>query len=144
LAFNGIFEHTLDAKNRLTVPSRFRAELSGGVFLVQGPDPCISVYPARTYEAITEAALEGLNPMSGQARRLRRLFHAYAMNAELDSAGRVMLTSRHMEHARIDRDVTVIGAGDCLELWARGAWEDYDQELTSQAPELAESLGHPA
>ena len=144
MAFNGTFEHTLDAKNRLTVPSRFRTELAGGVFLVQGPDPCISLYPARTYEALTEAALATLNPMSSQARQLRRMFHAYAMSTELDSAGRVMLTTRHMEHAHIDRDVTVIGAGDCLELWARGAWEDYDRELTSQAPDLAESLGHPA
>ena len=144
MAFNGTFEHTLDAKNRLTVPSRFRAELSGGVFLVQGPDPCISLYPAKTYEALTQAALEGLNPMSGQARRLRRMSHAYAMHTELDSAGRVMLSPRHLEHAGIERDVVVIGAGDCLELWDPSTWADYDRELTSQAPDLAESLGHPA
>jgi MraZ protein len=144
LAFNGTFEHTLDAKNRLTVPSRFRAELSGGVFLVQGPDPCISLYPAKTYEALTHTALASLNPMSSQARQLRRMFHAYATSMELDSAGRVMLTPRHLVHASIERDVVVIGAGECLELWSREAWEDYDRTLTSQAPDLAESLGHPA
>ncbi len=99
MAFNGTFEHTLDAKNRLTVPSRFRAELSGGVFLVQGPDPCISLYPGKTYEALTEAALANLNPMSSQARQLRRMFHAYAMSTELDSAGRVLLAQRHLSHA---------------------------------------------
>jgi MraZ protein len=144
LAFNGTFEHTLDAKNRLTIPSKFRAELAGGVFLVQGPDPCISLYPANTYEAMTTAALAGLNPLSAQAKRLKRMFHAYALDMELDSAGRVMLTPRHLAHANIDRDVVIIGAGDCLELWARSPWQDYDRELTSQAPELAESLGHPA
>jgi MraZ protein len=144
LAFNGTFEHTLDAKNRLTIPSRFRAALSGGVFLVQGPDPCISLYPAQTYEAITTAALVELNPLSAQARRLKRMFHAWAADTELDSAGRVMLAPRHLAHAKIERDVVVTGAGDCLELWARDAWEDYDRELASQAPDLAESLGHPA
>jgi MraZ protein len=144
LAFNGTFEHTLDAKNRLTVPSRFRAELSRGVFLVQGPDPCISLYPATTYEALTQASLAGLNPMSSQARQLRRMFHAYATSTELDSAGRVMLTPRHLSHATIERDVVVIGAGECLELWSRESWEDYDRTLTSQAPDLAESLGHPS
>ena len=144
MAFHGTFEHTLDAKNRLTVPSRFRAELAGGVFLVQGPDPRISLYPAKTYEAITQAALEGLNPLSTQARRLKRMFHAYATDTELDSAGRVMLTPRQLAHANIERDVVVIGAGDCLELWARDPWREYDRELTSQAPDLAESLGHPA
>ena len=144
MAFNGTFEHTLDAKNRLTIPSRFRAELAGGVFLVQGADPCISLYPARTYAAITEQALAGLNPLSAQAKRLKRMFHAYATDTELDSAGRVMLTPRQLSHANLERDVVVIGAGDCLELWARSPWEDYDRELTSQAPDLADSLGHPA
>ena len=144
MAFNGTFEHTLDAKNRLTIPSRFRAELASGVFLVQGPDPCISVYPRNTYEAITQTALAGLNPLSAQAKRLKRMFHAYATDTELDSAGRVMLTPRHLVHAGIDREVVVTGAGDCLELWARSAWEAYDSDLASQAPDLAESLGHPA
>jgi transcriptional regulator MraZ len=144
LAFNGTFEHTLDAKNRLTIPSKFRADLAGGVFLVQGADPCISLYPARTYEAMTQEALAGLNPLSAQAKRLKRMLHAYAIDTELDSAGRVMLTTRQLSHAGIERDVVIIGAGDCLELWAQSPWEEYDRQLTSQAPDLAESLGHPA
>ena len=144
MAFNGTFEHTLDAKNRLTIPSKFRAALAGGVFLVQGADPCISLYPAATYEAITASALEGLNPLSSRARELKRMFHAWATDTELDSAGRVMLTPRHLAHAGIDREVVVTGAGDCLELWARSAWEDYDRDLAQRAPELTASLGHPA
>ena len=144
MAFHGTFEHSLDAKNRLTIPAKFRAALAGGVFLVRGSDPCISVYPAATYEAITQSALEGLNPLSSRARELKRMFHAWATDTELDSAGRVMLTPRHLEHAGIDREVVIAGAGDCLELWSREGWEDYDRELTSQAPDLAESLGHPA
>jgi MraZ protein len=144
LAFHGTFEHSLDAKNRLTVPSKFRAALAGGVFLVQGPDPCISLYPAATYEAITTAALADLNPLSAQAKRLKRMFHAWATDTELDSAGRVMLTARHLAHAGIDREVVITGAGDCLELWARSAWEAYDSDLASRASELTESLGHPA
>ena len=143
MAFHGTFEHTLDAKNRLTIPSKFRATLSGGVFLVRGADPCISVYPAQTYQAITDAAVANLNPLSPQARELKRFFHANATDTELDSAGRVMLTARHLEHAGIDREVVITGAGDCLELWARSAWEDYDRDLTARAPELTASLGHP-
>ena len=49
LAFHGTFEHSLDAKNRLTIPAKFRAALAGKVFLVRGVDPCISVYPEATY-----------------------------------------------------------------------------------------------
>jgi MraZ protein len=55
-----------------------------------------------------------------------------------------MLTPRHLEHARIHgREVVIAGAGDCLELWDRSAWEDYDRDLTARAPELTASLGHP-
>jgi MraZ protein len=145
LAFHGTFEHTLDAKNRLTVPSRFRAALSGRLFLVKGSDSCISVYPDQTYSALAEAALAGLNPLSSQARELKRFFYGNATEVELDSAGRVMLTQRHLEHAGIGgREVVVTGAGDCLELWDRSAWEAYDRDLSARASDLTSSLGHPA
>lgn len=144
MAFHGTFEHTLDAKHRLTVPSRFRAALSGRVFLVRGVDPCISLYPEATYTGLTEAALSGLNPFSPQARELKRMLYGNATDAELDSAGRVMLTPRHLEHADIDREVVIAGAGDCLELWDRSAWEAYDRDLSQRAPDLTASLGHPA
>jgi len=144
LAFHGTFEHTLDTKNRLTVPAKFRAALAGKVFLVRGPDPCISLYPEATYAALTEAALQGMNPFSTQARELKRLFHSTATDTELDSAGRVMLTPRHLEHASIDREVVITGAGDCLELWDRSAWEAYDRDLSERAPDLTASLGHPS
>jgi MraZ protein len=144
LAFHGTFEHTLDAKNRLTVPSKLRTAFAEGAFLVREAEKCISLYPSATYSALTEAALSGLNPLSAQAKQLKRFFHSNAQQVELDSAGRVMLSPRHLEHAGIGRDVVVTGAGDCLELWDRSTWEAYDQDLTARAPDLTASLGHPA
>ncbi len=144
MAFHGTFEHTLDAKNRLTVPSKLRTAFAEGAFLVREAEKCISLYPSSTYSALTDAALSGLNPLSAQAKQLKRYFHSNAQQVELDSAGRVMLSARHLEHAGIERDVVVTGAGDCLELWDRSTWEAYDQDLTARAPELTASLGHPA
>ena len=144
MAFHGTFEHSLDAKNRLTVPAKFRAALAGKVFLVRGADPCISLYPEATYSELTEAALQGMNPFSTQARELKRMFYGNATDTELDSAGRVMLIPRHLEHAGIDREVVITGAGDCLELWDRSAWEAYDRDLSERAPDLTASLGHPS
>jgi MraZ protein len=145
LAFHGTFEHSLDAKNRLTVPSKFRSALAGKVFLVKGADRCLSVYPEETYTGMTAAALAGLNPLSGEARELRRFLFANAMEVELDGAGRIQLPARFMEHAGIaSRDVIVAGAGECLELWDRPTWETYDADLTQRAPDLTASLGHPA
>jgi MraZ protein len=145
LAFHGTFDHTLDAKNRLTVPSKFRSALAGKVFLVKGADRCLSVYPEDTYTAMTQQALAGLNPLSPQARELSRFFYANAMEVELDGAGRIMLSSRFLEQAGITgREVVVAGAGHCLELWDRGEWEHYDADLAQRAPDLTASLGHPA
>jgi MraZ protein len=145
LAFHGTFDHSLDAKNRLTVPSKFRSALAGKVFLVRGAEPCIGVYPEAVYARLAEQALAGLNPMTPQARQLSRLFYAKADDVELDGAGRLTLQGKHLEHARMTgREAVVAGAGDSLEIWDRAAWEAYDAELTAQAPELTASLGHPA
>jgi MraZ protein len=144
LAFTGTFEHNLDAKNRLTIPSKFRTALSGGVYLVRGVEKCVSLYPAQTYEQIAQQTLQGINPLSTQGRELRRVLYANALETELDSAGRVMLGPKFLGHAGIDREVVVTGVGECLELWDRSAWADYDSDLSARAPELTESLGHPA
>ncbi len=145
MAFHGTFEHSLDAKNRLTVPSRFRSQLSGPVFLVRGAEPCISVYPEAVYAQLAEQALAGLNPLGADYKRLSRLFYAKADDVELDGAGRITLHSQHLDHAGIKgREAVITGTGTSLEIWDRAAWETYDAELTAQAPELTASLGHPA
>jgi MraZ protein len=143
LAFTGTFEHNLDAKKRLTIPSKFRADLSKGVYLSRAMDNCISLYPAQTYTEMAEQALSQVrNPLSQQGRELRRLLYGNALETELDSAGRVMLTQRFLEHAGIDREVVITGVGDCLELWDRSSWEGYESDLTARASDLTESLGH--
>ena len=143
MAFTGTFEHTLDAKNRLTIPSKFRAELSKGVYLSRALPNCVSLYPAQTYTEMADAALAQVrNPLSQQGRELRRVLYGSALETELDGAGRVMLTPKFLEHAGIGREVVITGVGDCLELWDRSTWEGYESDLTARASDLTESLGH--
>ena len=143
MAFTGTFEHTLDAKNRLTIPSKFRGELSKGVYLSRAMTNCISLYPSSTYTEMADAALTQIrNPLSQQGRELRRVLYGNALETELDSAGRVMLTPKFLEHAGIGREVVITGVGDCLELWDRSTWEGYESDLTARASDLTESLGH--
>jgi MraZ protein len=145
LAFHGTFDHTLDVKNRITVPSKFRAALAGTVFVVRGAEPCLSVYPEAEYQRLTSESLRGLAPLSPQYKKLRRLFNGRADDVELDGAGRIALKAKQLEHAGISgRDAVVVGAGDCLEIWDRAAWEASEADLTAEAPELTASLGHPA
>jgi MraZ protein len=124
LAFHGTFEHTLDAKNRLTVPSKFRAALAGTVFLVRGAEPCISVYPEAVYSQLAEASLAGHNPLSAQYKQLARLFYGKADDVELDGAGRLTLQAKHLEHAGLTgREAVITGRAPALEIWDRAAWE---------------------
>jgi MraZ protein len=144
LAFRGAFDYTLDAKNRLTVPAKFRATLSEGVVLAKGVEPCVAVWRASDYEDFISGALRNLNPMSPEHRQLQRYFSMNAFDIELDGAGRVMVPPKLMAHAGLAKEVVVSGAGTCLEVWDRERWQSHDEELTTEIPDLTARLGHPA
>jgi MraZ protein len=143
MAFRGTFDHTLDAKNRLTIPAKFRAALSEGVVLAKGIERCVQVWAPKTFDAYVNSALQGLNPLSEQARKLNRFFAANSLDTELDAAGRVMVPGFLLDHAGLRKDVVVTGAGDCLEVWGRDAWADYNEALSNELPDIAAGFGHP-
>jgi MraZ protein len=145
LSFHAIHDHTLDSKNRLTIPARFRPELSmDGVMLVKGFEPCLQLWPRPAYEEIARAALAGLNPLSPQARDLKRHLYGNAFPTELDSAGRIMIPGPFAEYASITKDVVVVGSGDYFELWDRESWHSYDTDLIPRAADHIASVGHPS
>jgi MraZ protein len=144
VAFRGTFDYTLDAKNRLTVPAKFRAALSEGVVLAKGIERCVALWTPKAYDGYTQAALAEMNPLSPQAQKLQRFFSANSIDTELDSAGRVMVPSFLLEHAGLAKDVVVTGAGQWLEIWDRSAWAEYNAALSSDVSDITAQLGHPA
>src|ERR671929_431669 len=144
MAFRGTFDHTLDAKNRLTIPAKFRAVLADGVVLSKGIERCVQVWTPGGYDAYVSAALEGVHPLSQEARKLTRFFAANAIDTELDAAGRVMVPGFLLEHAGLQKEAVVTGAGDCLEVWDRGAWAAYNDALSAELPDITAAFGHPA
>jgi MraZ protein len=144
LAFRGHYEHSLDAKNRLSVPARFRAAFSSGVVLAKDPEPCVAIWPTETHEAIIERALSGLNPMGSRARRLSRFHQANSFDADLDAAGRVTLPPPLLAHAGVEKEVVVAGVGDHLEVWGRERWSSQQDALDADIEEVTEQLGDPS
>ncbi len=147
MIFRGTFEHALDAKHRLTIPSKFRAALAGGVVLAASPETIetaprsLSVWTADGYDAYTTAALTGLNPLSPKARDLKRFFFNFSHDTELDSANRVMIPPKLMGYAELGKEVVVVGSGECLEVFDRRRYDGYSADVLIRAPDIAASLG---
>jgi MraZ protein len=150
LIFRGTFEHALDAKHRLTVPSKFRAALADGVVLAASPEVtkdsprCVSIWTPNAYEAFTTQTLSGLNPSSPKARELKRFFFNSSFDAELDSANRLMIPPPLMRYANLDKELVVTGSGECIEVWERKAYDAYHDDILNRIPDIAASLGDTA
>ena len=147
MIFRGTFEHALDSKHRLTVPAKFRAALADGVVLAasaevsSGSPRSVSIWTPDGYEAFTQLTLSGLNPSSPKARELKRFFFNSSFDAELDSANRLMIPPTLMRYANLDKDLVVTGSGECIEVWNRGAYDGYREDILTRIPDIAASLG---
>jgi len=136
----GEYEHTIDEKNRLTLPAKFRQAVAGGLVLTRGLDACIYAYPVPAWERLVEDRLEQLDPLSPEARRMERFFFSGAAEVEPDRQGRVMVPQALLKHAGLGREVVVAGVRDRLEIWDRAAWRKHLDEVEGSAEDVAERL----
>jgi MraZ protein len=136
----GAYEHTIDDKNRLTLPAKFRQAFADGVVVTRGLDGCLFAFRRPDWDRLVESRLATLDPLSEEGRRLNRFFFSGAAEAELDKQGRMMLPAPLIEHASLGRDVVVAGVNDRLEIWDRAAWRKELAEVEGRAEHVAERL----
>jgi MraZ protein len=136
----GEFEHTIDDKNRLTLPAKFRQALSGGLVITRGMDGCLYCYPQAEWEQLVESRLARLDPLSREGRLMHRYFFAGASEAEPDKQGRVLVPATLAREAGIGREVVIAGVRDHLEIWDRAAWRGHVKEMEGSAEDVAERL----
>ena len=136
----GEHEHTIDDKNRLTLPAKFRESFAGGIVVTRGLDGCLYAYRRQDWDRLVESQLATLDPLSQEGRRLHRFFFSGAAEAELDKQGRLMLPAALIGHAKLGRDVVVAGVHDHLEIWDRAAWRQELAEVEGSAEHVAERL----
>src|SRR3954453_14419733 len=115
----GEYEHTIDDKNRLTLPAKFRQAFDDGLVLTRGLEPCLSAYPRDKWTENVESRLDELDQLSKEGRLMHRYFFSGASEAELDKQGRVMVPAALSEHAGLGKEVVVVGIRDHLEIWDR-------------------------
>src|SRR5207248_1183229 len=136
----GEHEHTIDDKNRLTLPSRFRTAFEEGIVVTRGMDGCLFAYTRDDWDRLVQSRLAALDPLSKEGRRMQRFFFSGATEGELDKQGRVMIPAALMQHGGLGRDVVVVGVRDHLEIWDRAAWHKELKEVEGSAEDVAERL----
>ena len=136
----GEYKHTLDTKRRLSLPSKWRDELGKKLVITRGLDNCLFVYTLKEWEKITEKV--GQLPL-GQAdtRSFNRFFLSGAVEAEVDSVGRILVPDYLKDFGSLDTKVVLAGIHDRVEIWDENRWETYKKSIESQADALAEKLG---
>jgi MraZ protein len=136
----GEYTHNIDAKKRLSLPSKWRKELGESVVVTRGLDNCLFVYPLKEWGKITEKI--GALPL-GQAdtRGFNRFFLSGAVEAEVDSVGRILVPDFLKEFAGLTSKVVLAGIHDRVEMWDEKRWIEYKRRIEGQADALAEKLG---
>ncbi len=136
----GEYTHTIDDKNRLSLPAKFRQEMGKKIVVTPGLDSCLFVFTHKEWIKIEEK----LNQSSiGQAdsRSFSRHMFAGAVEAEVDSIGRVLIPEFLRDRANLKSKVVVIGVSTRVEIWNEKTWCEYKKVVEKQADTLAEKLG---
>lgn len=135
--FMGEYSHTIDAKGRLIIPSRFRELLGEEFVLTKGLDGCLSIYPMDEWSAF-EKKLRELPLTNKNARTFSRFFVSGAALCELDKQGRILVPQTLREFAGLEKDVVLAGNLERIEVWSKEKWIencDYDD-----MDDIAESM----
>lgn len=138
--FIGEYRHTLDAKNRLAVPSKFKEDLLDGAVVTKSYDKCLVLYTKAEFEK-QAMRLASLPSTQAKTRAIARLQLAGAMDVELDGQRRIMLPEFLKEYAGIGKNVVLAGLYDRLEIWDEAKWKKYKAVNDANSESIAETLG---
>jgi MraZ protein len=126
--FTGEYECKMDAKGRLTLPSKIKSklpEVSGNqLVLIRGLEPCLVLYPLVEYRKIY-SRIGALNEFVEEYRSLQRNVFSRISEVELDGAGRLLIPKSMLKYAKLEKEVILVGTGNRMELWDSIAYEEF-------------------
>ncbi|SCX89003.1 division/cell wall cluster transcriptional repressor MraZ [Alkaliphilus peptidifermentans] len=137
--FIGEYNHTIDVKGRISIPSRFRDELGEHFIVTKGLDNCLFIYPMEEW-TILENKLKQLPLTNKDARAFVRFFFAGASECELDNQGRIRIPNNIREHAKLEKDTVLIGVGTRIEIWSQEEWQQYNSDSNLSYDEIASKM----
>ena len=139
--FMGEYNHTIDAKGRVIVPSKFRETLGDEFVVTKGLDGCLFVYDNNEWAAFEEK-LKSLPITNKDARQFVRFFLAGAASVEVDKQGRITIPAYFMDAAEFDREIFILGTGRHVEFWNPAVWDAMEAQELSDADDLKVEMAY--
>lgn len=137
--FIGEYQHTLDNKGRIIIPSKLRDDLGENFIITKGLDNCLFVYPESEWK-ILEEKLKKLPMTNRDARAFVRFFFSGATECTLDKQGRVLLPANLRKHSKLIKDAVIIGVSTRLEIWSKEEWDNYNDDDSLSYDNIAEKM----
>lgn len=137
----GEYTHTLDEKNRLSLPVKFRKEIGKRVVVAPGFDNCLSLFTEKEWEKISEKLAES-SMLATDNRSFTRFMFGQAVDTDVDASGRILIPEHLKERSKLGSKVVIIGVQNRVEIWNEKLWKDYKKVVDGQADALAEKLGN--
>ena len=135
----GEYEHSLDAKGRLIMPSKLRESIGEKFIVTKGLDGCLFGFSKQEW-ANFEEKLKTLPLTNKNARDFVRFFLSGAIECEIDKQGRFLIVANLRQYASMEKDVVIIGVGTRIEIWNKKKWEEYNSEENISADAIAENM----
>lgn len=137
----GEYNHTLDDKNRVSLPAKFRKEMGKSVVLAPGFDNCVSIFTMAEWKKFAERLTSESSQLESDRRKLNRVWFGQASQVDVDSLGRILVPETLKDRAGLQSKVVVVGVQDRAEIWNDERWSAYKVQAEGQADMLADALG---
>ncbi|MBN8234345.1 division/cell wall cluster transcriptional repressor MraZ [Halobacillus kuroshimensis] len=137
--FMGEFQHNIDTKGRIIIPSKFRPGLGDCFVLTRGLDQCLFAYPMNEWRLLEEK-LKKLPLTKKDARAFTRFFFSGAVECEVDKQGRINIPAPLRKYASLEKECVVIGVSNRIEFWSHDEWESYFDASEESFSEIAENM----
>lgn len=141
--FIGEYIHTIDEKNRVSMPAKFRKELGKKIIITPGLDKCLFVFTAKEWEKVSKKLSDSENDLSflkADQRSFNRYMFGRAAEVEIDSIGRILVPDFLKERIELKNSAAIVGVKDRVEIWSDKLWAQNKEIVEKEANQLAEKL----
>ncbi len=137
--FIGEYNHNIDTKGRLIIPSRFRDELNEKFIITRGLDKCLFVYPMEEWDKLVKI-IQSLPFTKKKNRDFQRFFLSGAIECEIDKQGRINISNSLVSYANLEKECVIVGVNERLEIWSEDGWNSFISDNEEDFGNIAEDI----